>query len=58
MVTGTISDEGPERLRSGIGVPQVLRREHGPVDLPGPPGGATTLEAAFDATIERFAREA
>jgi acyl dehydratase len=32
-------------------------REHGPVRLPDPPGGATTLEAAFAATIERFARE-
>ena len=32
-------------------------REHGPVVLPGPPGGATTLEAAFTATIERFERE-
>ncbi|XVQ08277.1 hypothetical protein ACQP1W_37815 [Spirillospora sp. CA-255316] len=32
-------------------------REHGPVRLPGPPGRATTLEGAFDATIERFARE-
>jgi acyl dehydratase len=32
-------------------------REHGPVRLPDPPGGATTLEGAFDATIERFARE-
>ncbi len=33
-------------------------REHGPVVLPGPPGGATTLEAAFAATIERFGKEA
>ncbi|MEO3783687.1 MaoC family dehydratase N-terminal domain-containing protein [Actinocorallia sp. B10E7] len=32
-------------------------REHGPVHLPDPPGSATTLEAAFDATIDRFARE-
>jgi acyl dehydratase len=32
-------------------------REHGPVRLPEPPGAATTLEAAFEATIERFARE-
>nr|BFE28183.1 MaoC family dehydratase N-terminal domain-containing protein [Actinomadura rugatobispora] len=32
-------------------------REHGPVRLPDPPGRATTLEGAFDATIERFARE-
>ncbi|MGI8335569.1 FAS1-like dehydratase domain-containing protein [Actinomadura scrupuli] len=32
-------------------------REHGAVRLPGPPGRATTLEAAFDATIGRFAQE-
>ena len=32
-------------------------REHGPVVLPDPPGGATTLQAAFAVTIERFARE-
>jgi acyl dehydratase len=29
-------------------------REHGPVRLPDPPGGATTLPAAFSATIEGF----
>jgi acyl dehydratase len=33
-------------------------REHGPVVLPDPPGGATTLQDAFAATIERFGREA
>lgn len=32
-------------------------REHGPVRLPRPPGEAATLEAAFDATIDRFAAE-
>jgi acyl dehydratase len=32
-------------------------REHGPVRLPEPPGGATTLESAFEATIGRFAGE-
>jgi acyl dehydratase len=32
-------------------------REHGPVRLPDPPGRATTLEGAFDATIDRFSRE-
>jgi acyl dehydratase len=32
-------------------------REHGPVRLPRPPGEAATLEAAFDATIARFAEE-
>jgi acyl dehydratase len=32
-------------------------REHGPVRLPDPPGGATSLEAAFAATIDRFARD-
>ncbi|GGV35928.1 acyl dehydratase [Actinomadura cremea] len=32
-------------------------REHGPVRPPEPPGGAATLGAAFDATIDRFARE-
>ena len=31
-------------------------REHGAVVLPEPPGGATTLEDAFAATIEGFAR--
>ena len=31
-------------------------REHGPVRLPEPPGGAGTLEDAFAATIEGFAR--
>jgi acyl dehydratase len=29
-------------------------RAHGPVVLPEPPGGATTLQDAFGATIERF----
>jgi acyl dehydratase len=29
-------------------------RSHGPVVLPDPPGGATTLPAAFAASIERF----
>jgi acyl dehydratase len=32
-------------------------REHGPVRLPRPPGDAATLEAAFDATIARFAAD-
>ena len=32
-------------------------REHGPVVLPRPPGGAPTLETAFTATIERFERD-
>lgn len=31
-------------------------REHGPVRLPEPPGGAATLEEAFTATIEGFSR--
>jgi hypothetical protein len=31
-------------------------REHGPVRLPDPPGGAATLQEAFAATIEGFAR--
>jgi acyl dehydratase len=30
-------------------------REHGPVRLPDPPGGAATLDEAFAATIENFA---
>ena len=32
-------------------------RQYGPVRLPDPPGGATTLQEAFTATIERFDRE-
>ena len=32
-------------------------REHGPVRLPDPPGGATSLETAFAATIGQFAQE-
>jgi acyl dehydratase len=32
-------------------------REHGPVRLPEPPGGSTTLVDVFDATIDRFRRE-
>jgi acyl dehydratase len=32
-------------------------REYGPVVLPEPPGGAATLRAAFDSTIDRFTRE-
>jgi hypothetical protein len=32
-------------------------REHGPVRLPEPPDGATTLGEAFDATIARFERQ-
>jgi len=31
-------------------------REHGPVRLPDPPGGATTCQAALDALVTRFAR--
>ncbi|MEZ5134630.1 MAG: hypothetical protein R2699_06120 [Acidimicrobiales bacterium] len=30
-------------------------REHGPVRLPDPPGGATTCAEALDALVERFA---
>jgi hypothetical protein len=30
-------------------------REHGPVRLPDPPGGATTCQAALDALVARFA---
>ena len=30
-------------------------REHGPVRLPDPPGGATDLQAALDAIADRFA---
>jgi acyl dehydratase len=32
-------------------------REHGPVRLPEPPGGATTLDEAFSATIDGFDRQ-
>ncbi len=32
-------------------------REHGPVRLPEPPGGATTCTNTLDALVERFARE-
>jgi hypothetical protein len=32
-------------------------REHGPVRLPAPPGGATTCADALAALVERFARE-
>jgi acyl dehydratase len=32
-------------------------REHGAVRLPDPPGGAATLESAFAATIDRFAKD-
>jgi acyl dehydratase len=32
-------------------------REHGPVRLPPPPGGATTCQDALDALVERFATE-
>jgi acyl dehydratase len=31
--------------------------EHGPVELPAPPGGATTCQQALDALAERFAAE-
>jgi acyl dehydratase len=31
-------------------------REHGPVRLPDPPGGATDLASAMDAVVERFAQ--
>jgi hypothetical protein len=31
-------------------------REHGPVRLPRPVGGADTLEGALDASVERFGR--
>jgi hypothetical protein len=30
-------------------------REHGPVRLPEPPGGATTCAGTLDALVERFA---
>ena len=32
-------------------------REHGPVRLPQPPGGATTCQETLDALVERFAAE-
>ena len=32
-------------------------REHGPVRLPEPPGGATTCQATLDALVERFAAD-
>jgi hypothetical protein len=32
-------------------------REHGPVELPEPPGGATDLQSALDAIVEGFSRE-
>lgn len=32
-------------------------REHGPVRLPSPPGGATTCQDALDALVDRFANE-
>jgi hypothetical protein len=32
-------------------------RQHGPVRLPRAPGRAATLEAAFDAVIDRFSAE-
>ncbi|MCU1376325.1 MAG: hypothetical protein JWO68_3611, partial [Actinomycetia bacterium] len=32
-------------------------REHGPVELPAPPGGATTCQEALDALADRFAAE-
>ncbi len=32
-------------------------REHGPVRLPEPPGGATTCQDALDALVDRFAAE-
>jgi len=32
-------------------------REHGPVRLPEPPGGATTCEETLDALVDRFAAE-
>jgi hypothetical protein len=32
-------------------------REHGPVRLPDPPGGASDLQGALDAIVERFAEE-
>jgi hypothetical protein len=30
-------------------------REHGPIRLPDPPGGATTCQATLDALVDRFA---
>jgi hypothetical protein len=32
-------------------------REHGPVRLPEPPGGATTCQETLDALVSRFAAE-
>jgi acyl dehydratase len=32
-------------------------REHGPVKLPEPPGGAKTCQEALDALVDRFAEE-
>ncbi len=32
-------------------------REHGPVRLPDPPGGATDLQGALEAIVDRFSRE-
>ncbi|MFD0690720.1 hypothetical protein [Actinomadura fibrosa] len=44
-----------ETTSPGSGTVLLPSREHGPVRLPDPPGGATTLEGAFEAAIGRFA---
>jgi acyl dehydratase len=52
----TCTNQRGEATTPGTATILLPSREHGPVQLPEPPAGATTLEAAFDATIERFAR--
>jgi acyl dehydratase len=52
----TCRNQRDETTTPGSATILLPSREHGPVRLPEPPGGAVTLEDAFDATIARFAR--
>jgi acyl dehydratase len=50
------SNQRGELTTPGTATVLLPSRERGPVRLPDPPGGATTLEAALDAIAEGFSR--
>ncbi len=56
-VTLRATNQRGEVTTPGTATILLPSREHGPVRLPDPPGGATTNATALDALIERFAAE-
>jgi acyl dehydratase len=52
----TVISQRGEATTPGHATVLLPSREHGPVRLPDPPGGASDLQGALDAIAERFAR--